>query len=192
MNSKNIFVLAALASALLMSSVGASAQEQTNNNTATGGTATSTSTNTTGTFTPTNTNTTGTFTPTNTNTTGSQTQSPVGSSTVTIKSADIPVSSATAPGLSSSNGTCMGSTSAGAQGMSFGLSFGSTWNDDDCNRRYYGALAQSLGLKKVAIALYCQNEDFSSAMRAAGYNCPVDPERESFEKWLDQENDYPA
>src|SRR5271165_1109258 len=38
-------------------------------------------------------------------------------------------SSAFAPPLTSSNDTCMGSSSMGATGMSFGVALGSTWTD---------------------------------------------------------------
>jgi hypothetical protein len=44
-----------------------------------------------------------------------------------------PVSTAYAAPLAAANGTCMGSSSAGAQGIGFGLSLGTTWRDDGCD-----------------------------------------------------------
>jgi hypothetical protein len=41
-------------------------------------------------------------------------------------------SSAIGPALTGSNDTCMGSTSVGAAGLAFGVSFGSTYTDDNC------------------------------------------------------------
>lgn len=68
-------------------------------------------------------------------------------------------STAYAAGLTASAGTCMGSTSVGGQGVSFGISVGSTWSDDDCNRRRYSAILQSLGETEAAIQLLCFNRE---------------------------------
>lgn len=89
----------------------------------------------------------------------------------------IPVASAWAAPLTTSNGTCMGSSSAGGQGMSFGISFGSTWTDDDCDRRYDAQELRSQGLTKAATALMCQKESVRKAMKDAGTPCPQDQEQ---------------
>jgi len=78
---------------------------------------------------------------------------------------DIPVSSAYAPGLTSSNGSCMGSSSGGAQGMGFGLSIGSTWMDEDCDRRYDANTLSKLGAPEAALALMCQKADVAEALK---------------------------
>jgi hypothetical protein len=84
----------------------------------------------------------------------------------------IPVSTATAPALTASNGTCMGSSSAGAQGAAFGLSFGSTWTDTDCDRRYDSIRLQELGMTEAAMLLMCNKPEVREAMELAGTACP--------------------
>jgi len=84
----------------------------------------------------------------------------------------IPVSTATAPALTASNGTCMGSSSAGAQGAAFGLSFGSTWTDTDCDRRYDSIRLQELGMTEAAMLVMCGKQAVREAMELAGTACP--------------------
>lgn len=86
-----------------------------------------------------------------------------------------PVSTATAPALAVANGTCMGSTSAGAQGVSFGVSFGGTWVDQGCDARYDAILLTTMGLDKVAQARVCQKPEIAKAMADAGQYCPGAP-----------------
>jgi hypothetical protein len=38
------------------------------------------------------------------------------------------------PNLTTSNDTCMGSSSGSANGPGFGVSFGTTWTDEHCKR----------------------------------------------------------
>ena len=64
-----------------------------------------------------------------------------------------PVNTAYAPALTASEDTCMGSSSMGVQGMTFGLSTGSTWKDTDCVRRKNARELHNMGHKEVAIAL---------------------------------------
>jgi hypothetical protein len=84
----------------------------------------------------------------------------------------IPVATATAPALTASNGTCMGSSSAGAQGAAFGLSFGSTWTDTDCDRRYDSIRLQEMGMTEAAMLLMCNKASVREAMDLAGTPCP--------------------
>lgn len=93
-------------------------------------------------------------------------------STVTVQGDQNPVSSAIASGLTAANGTCMGSTSAGAQGVTIGLSVGTTWKSDECNRRYNSIRMQELGQTKAAVALMCQDASVAEAMKQAGTPCP--------------------
>ncbi|MFC1721090.1 hypothetical protein ACFLY0_00195 [Patescibacteria group bacterium] len=82
-----------------------------------------------------------------------------------------PVNSAYAAPLTSSDDTCMGSTTMGGQGMSLGLSFGTTWRDADCVRRKDARILQNMGLTDVAKARLCQSEDNAEAFAAAGKPC---------------------
>lgn len=90
---------------------------------------------------------------------------------VTYQAARIPVATAYASGLTASNGTCMGSSSMGGQGMSFGFSLGSTWKDAGCDRRYNAQALAAVGQAKAAVALLCQDSDIAAAMELAGTPC---------------------
>lgn len=90
---------------------------------------------------------------------------------VTYEAARIPVATAYAAGLTASNGTCMGSTSAGGQGMSFGFSVGTTWKDGSCDRRYNAQALAAVGQSKAAVALLCQDPEIKAAMETAGTPC---------------------
>ena len=83
-----------------------------------------------------------------------------------------PVSTAYAAPLVAADDTCMGSSSAGGQGVGFGLSFGSTWQDGDCVRRKDSRELFNMGERGAAIALMCQNPKIAQAMAAAGRSCP--------------------
>jgi hypothetical protein len=83
-----------------------------------------------------------------------------------FEAAKIPVSSARAPSLTSGNDTCMGSTSIGAQGMDFGLSFGTTWIDQNCIRLKNANALNALGHKGAALSVLAINPDVAAALRA--------------------------
>lgn len=83
-----------------------------------------------------------------------------------------PVATAYAAPLTASNGTCMGSSSAGGQGAAFGLSFGSTWTDNNCDIRYDAEALRAAGLPGAAQARLCQKAEIAKAMEAAGTPCP--------------------
>lgn len=83
-----------------------------------------------------------------------------------------PVATAYAAPLTATNGTCMGSSSAGGQGASFGISIGSTWTDTSCDIRYDAEALRAAGLPLAAQARLCQKADIAKAMEAAGTPCP--------------------
>lgn len=91
----------------------------------------------------------------------------------TYEAPKIPVATAVAATTIGTNGTCMGSTSAGGQGITFGLSVSSTWKDTSCERRYNSIRLQELGMKDAATALMCQDETVRTAMEEAGTPCPA-------------------
>ncbi len=72
--------------------------------------------------------------------------------------------------LAASNGTCMGSSSVGAQGT-FGLSFGTTWTDDSCDLRYDAEALRAVGQPAAAVARLCMKPEIAEAMAAAGTPC---------------------
>jgi len=83
-----------------------------------------------------------------------------------------PVSTAYAAPLTATNGTCMGSSSAGAQGAALGVSFGTTWTDTSCDIRYDAEALRAAGLPIAARARLCQKAEIAKAMEAAGTPCP--------------------
>ncbi len=89
-------------------------------------------------------------------------------STVTYQAREIPVATAYAPALTTSNDTCMGSTSAGAQGLLFGVSFGTTWTDADCITRKDARFIHNAGHRIVALSLMCGKEAVRAAIARAG------------------------
>ena len=100
-----------------------------------------------------------------------------GSSSVNVAAPGrIPVATATAPGLTSSgasdiNGTCFGSSSAGAQAPGLGVTFGTTWQDDGCDMRYDFYALRAAGHHKAANERLCQKPAIAKAMEAAGTPC---------------------
>lgn len=80
-------------------------------------------------------------------------------------------STAVAPGLSSSNDTCMGSTSAGVQGASFGVSIGTTWHDDNCKMLKNSREMWNMGYRGAAIKLLCTDPDNRYALESTGVDC---------------------
>lgn len=97
------------------------------------------------------------------------------SNSTTIVESQRPVASAIAAPLAASNGTCMGSTSAGAQGVTIGLSVGTTWTDSSCDARYDAQALSSLGQPVAALARLCQKAEIAAAVEASGQKCPTKP-----------------
>lgn len=96
---------------------------------------------------------------------------PVSAQTV-INDGDVnPSNTASAPSLIVGGDTCMGSSSAGAQGIGFGISFGSSWTDKNCVRLKNARQLDEMGYKSAAVQLMCMNDDVNKAMRLAGTPC---------------------
>lgn len=82
-------------------------------------------------------------------------------------------STAIAPALTGSNDTCMGSTSIGASGMAFGLSFGRTYTDDNCTMLKNSRELWNMGFRGAAVARMCMDERNRQAMETSGVPCPA-------------------
>ncbi len=67
---------------------------------------------------------------------------------------------------------CMGGTSAGGSGTGFGLSFGTSWTDDECNTRETSRLFHSMGMAVDALAVLCSSAYASAAPSCAGKDKP--------------------
>ncbi|MDB5772816.1 MAG: hypothetical protein JWM42_3190 [Burkholderia sp.] len=84
-----------------------------------------------------------------------------------------PVSSALAPAITSSNDTCMGSTSIGASAVSFGFSAGSTWTDENCVMLKNSRELWNMGFKGAALARLCMDPQNKEALESTGITCPA-------------------
>jgi hypothetical protein len=82
------------------------------------------------------------------------------------------VPSVSGPPLTTSNDTCMGSTSASANGAGFGVSFGSTWTDDHCKRLKMSRELWNKGMKAASLAIDCMDPGARSALEMTGTKCP--------------------
>jgi hypothetical protein len=76
--------------------------------------------------------------------------------------------SAFAPALTSSNDTCMGSSSMGASGMSFGFGIGTTWTDNNCRMLKNARELWNQGEHAASLALLCTDEDIRYSISVSG------------------------
>lgn len=95
-----------------------------------------------------------------------------GNANVNIENERPPVNTAYSAALATSEDTCMGSSSIGGQAVSFGLTIGTTWTDDNCQRLKNSRQLVALGYHRAATALMCFDESVSQAMIQAGTPCP--------------------
>jgi len=79
-----------------------------------------------------------------------------------------PVNTAHAAALTSSNDTCMGSSSLGGQGVTFGFSIAKTWTDKDCVLRKDARLIHNMQRSGVAMSLMCSKPSVLKAIEMAG------------------------
>jgi hypothetical protein len=92
-------------------------------------------------------------------------------STYTSNESRIPVATAYAPNIAPT-APCMGSTSGGVQGMSVGVSIGSTWIDHDCTRREtVRVVAEVLHDTATAESIMCNDKEYAAARAAGGRPC---------------------
>jgi hypothetical protein len=84
-----------------------------------------------------------------------------------------PVSTAYSAPLTAGSDTCMGSSSAGGQGIGFGLSLGTTWTDKNCVRLKNARELAMMGFRDAAVQLLCEDKAVARAMAAAGTACDV-------------------
>lgn len=98
-----------------------------------------------------------------------QQQSAIGSGNVTKFDNVYQAPAVSAPGLTSAPETCMGSTSLGISGPMAGLSFGSTYKNEDCELRMYSKRLQELGQKEAALAILSTNAAVAAALAKTGF-----------------------
>ena len=82
------------------------------------------------------------------------------------------VPSVNGPNLTTSNDTCMGSSSGSANGPGFGVSFGTTWSDDHCKRLKMSRELWNKGMKAASLAMDCMDPAARVALEITGSTCP--------------------
>ena len=82
------------------------------------------------------------------------------------------VPSVSGPPLTTSNDTCMGSTSGGVNGPGFGVSIGSTWSDTNCKMLKNSREMWNMGMKAASLALLCTDPSNKAAIELTGTVCP--------------------
>ena len=74
--------------------------------------------------------------------------------------------------LTTSNDTCMGSTSGSVVMAGFGIGGGSTYVDNDCKRLKNAREFWNRGMQAASLALMCNDGDNRQALEVTGYACP--------------------
>jgi hypothetical protein len=82
------------------------------------------------------------------------------------------VPSVSGPNLTTSNDTCMGSSSGGVAGPGFGVSLGSTWTDEQCKRLKMSRELWNKGMKAASLAMDCMDPAAKTALELTGTKCP--------------------
>ena len=69
--------------------------------------------------------------------------------------------------------SCVFSTGVGGSAVTFSLSFGTVFKDEDCTLRKDAWLLRNMGYFDTARYMLCSNERFALAFKQASYPCPV-------------------
>jgi len=96
------------------------------------------------------------------------------SGTQTLKN----VPSVSGPALTTSNDTCMGSTSGSVNVAGVGIGGGSTWTDTNCKMLKNSRELWNMGMKAAALALMCKDPDNREALEQTGFKCPEKKQEE--------------
>lgn len=81
--------------------------------------------------------------------------------------------SVSGPMLTTSNDTCMGSTSGSVNIAGLGLGGGSTYVDENCKRLKNSRELWNMGMKAASLALMCNDPANREALEVTGFACPV-------------------
>jgi hypothetical protein len=109
-----------------------------------------------------------------TNTTVSSTATS-SNNTVSSNTIDRTPSTAASPNVIINNqDVCTAGVSGAAQSAWFGISFGNTIEDKNCERLKLARSLYGMGMKVASVSLLCQDTRVFQAMEMAGTPCPVD------------------
>ena len=93
----------------------------------------------------------------------------------TVSTVKSPPPSAIAPAVTTiNNDLCVVGASGAVQTQIFGMSFGGTSRDMNCERIKLAKNLYDMGMKVAAVATLCQDRRVFDAMMDAGTPCPVD------------------
>jgi len=79
--------------------------------------------------------------------------------------------SVSGPSLTTSNDTCMGSTSGSVNIAGIGIGGGSTWTDTNCKRLKNARELWNMGMRAASLALMCMDDENRRALEATGFKC---------------------
>ncbi len=80
--------------------------------------------------------------------------------------------SVSGPNLTTSNDTCMGSTSGSVNIAGLGIGGGSSWVDANCKMLKNSRELWNMGMKAASLALMCTDTANKEALELTGYVCP--------------------
>lgn len=92
----------------------------------------------------------------------------VASTTQTIKNTP----SVSGPNLTTSNDTCMGSTSGSVNIAGLGVGGGTSWVDNNCKMLKNSRELWNMGMKAASLALMCTDSANKEALELTGFTCP--------------------
>ena len=90
------------------------------------------------------------------------------SGTTTLKNTP----SVSGPQLTTSNDTCMGSTSGSANVAGIGVGFGTTWTDEHCKRLKASRELWNKGYRAASLAVDCMDPNMKVALELTMTKCP--------------------
>jgi hypothetical protein len=105
---------------------------------------------------------------------GDMTNRNINESTVTQKLIQPPPTAVAPAMMSVGTDLCVTGISAATQTQIFGLSFGSTIRDANCERLKLSKTLYDMGMKVAAVATMCQDRRVFDAMLQAGTPCPYE------------------
>lgn len=153
--------------------------------------STSNQTNTSGS----NTSISGGYTSTTNNTySGGQTNSTTNTTTNSTEQSKIPVGTASAPSMSSySQDLCTVGVGFGVQTLGLGVSGGSYFTDQNCERMKLSKLLYDYQMRVAAVAILCQDDRVFSAMENAGTPCPFEGKigKDAKQQWKKYDKERP-
>jgi hypothetical protein len=105
---------------------------------------------------------------------GEMTNRNINESVITQRVVQPPPTAIAPPMLSVGSDLCVTGVSGAAQTQIFGVSFGATMRDDNCERLKLSKTLYDMGMKVAAVATMCQDRRVWDAMMSAGTPCPFE------------------